>query len=82
MAIDENAKTLTFGQFLYKFNLEKNTRTDHDLGDNVFGGEPVFVPKSKESSEEKGWVMAIVFDDNIKKSLEFRNKLFTFLEYL
>ncbi len=68
MAIDENAKTLTFGQFLYKFNLEKNTRTDHDLGDNVFGGEPVFVPKSKDSSEEEGWVMAIVFDDNIKKS--------------
>jgi len=68
MAIDENAKTLTFGQFLYKFNLEKNERIDHDLGENVFGGEPVFVPKSNDSSEDDGWIMAIVFDKNINKS--------------
>ena len=68
MAIEENAKTLTFGQFLYKFNLENNERIDHDLGHNVFGGEPVFIPKKYDSSEDDGWIMAIVFDGNINKS--------------
>ena len=53
---------------MYKFNLEKYSRISLDLGNNVFGGDAVFVPKRKDSNEEEGWVMAIVFDNNIKKS--------------
>jgi carotenoid cleavage dioxygenase len=68
MALNEKAETLTFDQYLYKFDLENNKRFDHNLGDNVFGGEPVFVPKSGSSSEDDGWVMAIVYDANIDKS--------------
>ena len=67
MALNEKAETLTFDQYLYKFDLEKNKRIDHNLGDNVFGGEPVFVPKNNKQSEDNGWVMAIVYDGNIDK---------------
>ena len=31
-------------------------------------GEPIFVPKNKDISEDNGWVMAIVYDANIDKS--------------
>ena len=68
MAINERAETLTFGHHLYKFDLEKNKRLEHPLGENVFGGEPVFVPKKSYSSEDKGWVMSIVHDENVDKS--------------
>ena len=68
MALNEKADSLTFDQYLYKFDLENNKRLDHDLGENVFGGEPIFVPKNKDLSEDKGWIMAIVYDANIDKS--------------
>ena len=68
MALDEKADTLTFDQYLYKFDLENNKRIAHDLGENVFGGEPIFVPKNKDLSEDNGWIMAIVYDANIDKS--------------
>ena len=68
MAINERAENLTFGHHLYKFDLEKNKRLEHCLGDNVFGGEPIFVPKKSCLSEDKGWVMAIVHDENVDKS--------------
>ena len=66
--MDEKADTLTFDQYLYKFDLENNKRIDHDLGENVFGGEPIFVPKNKDLPEDNGWIMAIVYDANIDKS--------------
>ena len=57
MALNEKADSLTFDQYLYKFDLENNKRLDHDLGENVFGGEPIFVPKNKDLSEDKGWII-------------------------
>ena len=68
MAIDDKADSLTFGKHLYKFDLEKNERLDHYLGNNTIGGEPCFAPKNSNSSEDEGWVMSIVYDGNIDKS--------------
>ncbi len=68
MAIDDKADSLTFGKHLYKFDLERNERLDHYLGNNTIGGEPCFAPKNSNSSEDEGWVMSIVYDGNIDKS--------------
>ena len=62
MALNEKAETLTFDQYLYKFDLEKNKRIDHNLGDNVFGGEPVFV--TKNNKQAIFWTKKAALQDN------------------
>ena len=38
------------------------------LGENVKGGEPVFVPKSKDSDEDDGWVLVLAHEEEEAKS--------------
>jgi len=40
----------------------------HDLGRNFEAGEPVFVPRASQSSEDDGWVLAVWYDDQRNRS--------------
>ena len=62
MELNNKAETLTFGNHLFKYDLESNLRYDHFLGKNTQAGEPVFAPKNSTSDESEGYVMSIVHD--------------------
>lgn len=62
MELNNKAETLTFGNHLFKYDLENNLRYDHFLGKNTQAGEPVFAPKNSTSDESEGYVMSIVHD--------------------
>jgi beta,beta-carotene 9',10'-dioxygenase len=50
-----------------KFDINKNT----DLvwyEDNIFPGEPIFIPKPDGKSEDDGIILSILYDANLKKS--------------
>jgi len=68
MEINSKAETLTFGNNLFKYNLEDGSREDQFLGNHVVGGEPVFAPNNKSDSELDGFVMSIVHDLEKDKS--------------
>ena len=68
MQIKTDVESLTFGENLFKYHLESGTRTDHHLGNNVAGGEPVFAPKPGAKSEDEGWVLSLVHERNSRKS--------------
>jgi len=53
---------------LYKYDLETGACTVHDLGRDVHGGEPVFVPRAPDAAEDDGWVLAIVHDEGRGRS--------------
>jgi len=55
-----------YGSKLIKYDLQTGARTTHDLGDNVRGGEPVFV--SAGPGEDEGWVMTICHDETSGRS--------------
>ena len=65
---DTSTDSLTIGKHLYKYNLTTGSKQSHDLGNNVAGGEPVFVPQEPNSSEDKGWVMSLVHEREERKS--------------
>ena len=62
MQLKTDVKDLTFGENLYKYHLETGKRTDHHLGDNVAGGEPVFAPKPGATQEDEGWILSLVHE--------------------
>ena len=68
MQIKTDVKSLTFGENLFKYHLESGKRTDHHLGSNVAGGEPVFAPKPGSTKEDQGWILSLVHDRNTRKS--------------
>ena len=68
MQIKTDVESLTFGENLFKYHLESGKRTDHHLGNNVAGGEPVFAPKPGAMSEDEGWVLSLVHERNSRKS--------------
>ena len=68
MQIKTDVESLTFGENLFKYHLESGKRTDHHLGNNVAGGEPVFAPKPGAKSEDEGWVLSLVHERNSRKS--------------
>ena len=49
------------GPQFFKYDLRDGARVTHELGPNVRGGEPVFVPGGP--GEDDGWVMAICHDE-------------------
>ena len=68
MQIETDVDSLTFGNHLYKYELESGSRIDHNLGTNVAGGEPVFAPASSNSEEDEGWVLSFVHERETRKS--------------
>lgn len=52
-----------YDRWIYKYDLLRGTRERHDLGDDVHGGEPHFVPRSPDAAEDDGWVLSIVHDE-------------------
>jgi carotenoid cleavage dioxygenase len=65
MALDGegNAEEPVYGSRLLKYDLGTGACLEHNLGDGVRGGEPVFVPRSPDAEEDDGWVLAIVHDE-------------------
>ena len=68
MQIKTDVESMTFGENLFKYHLESGKRTDHHLGSNVAGGEPVFAPKPGSTKEDQGWILSLVHDRNTRKS--------------
>ena len=68
MELNNKAETLTFGNNLYKYDLNNGSREDHFLGDYVVGGEPLFAPNPDTKYENDGFVMSIVHDNKTNKS--------------
>ena len=68
MQIKTDVESLTFGENLFKYHLESGKRTDHHLGSNVAGGEPVFAPKPGSTKEDQGWILSLVHDRNTRNS--------------
>ena len=68
MQIKTDVESLTFGENLFKHHLESGKRTDHHLGSNVAGGEPVFAPKPGSTKEDQGWILSLVHDRNTRNS--------------
>ena len=52
MELNNKAETLTFGNNLFKYNLDKGTREDHFLGDHTVGGEPILAPNPNSNDEK------------------------------
>ena len=68
MTLETQAESLTMGRHLLKYDLVNKKRLTHDLGKNVTGGEPVFVPKSEDSGEDDGWVLGLAYEKEEAKS--------------
>ena len=68
MQLKTDVEDLTFGENLFKYHLESGKRTDHHLGNNVAGGEPVFAPKPGASGEDEGWILSLVHERDTRKS--------------
>jgi carotenoid cleavage dioxygenase len=47
---------------LYKHDLQTGARFVHEFGEQQFPGEFVFVPASKDSAEDEGWMVGLVID--------------------
>jgi carotenoid cleavage dioxygenase len=48
--------------------LETGERQTHFLGNNVAGGEPIFVPASANSDEQDGYVFCLVHERETRTS--------------
>ena len=53
---------------LFKYDFLNDTNEVHDLGDLRKGAEPVFIPKMNAASEDEGFVVAFVYDQEKDKS--------------
>ena len=62
MAGEGNAEEPVYGSALWKYDLTTGRCWEHQLGDGVRGGEPVFAPAGPHAGEDEGWAMAIVHD--------------------
>ena len=61
LAGEGNSEEPIYGSQLFKYDLRDGSRVTHELGLNVRGGEPVFVPGG--AGEDEGWVMTICHDE-------------------
>ncbi|MFN4224931.1 MAG: carotenoid oxygenase family protein [Hyphomonas sp.] len=61
LAGEGDAEEPVYGPQLLKYDLRSGARVTHELGANVRGGEPVFVPGG--TGEDEGWVMVICHDE-------------------
>ncbi|MDX1650634.1 MAG: carotenoid oxygenase family protein, partial [Myxococcota bacterium] len=49
---------------LLQIDFERGSRREHDFGEGVRPGEPVFVPDPDGSADDEGWVLTYVHDEN------------------
>ena len=63
-----DVKSLTIGRHLLKYDLVNDKRLTHDLGENVTGGEALFVPRTANSSEDDGWVISLAYEAETDRS--------------
>jgi carotenoid cleavage dioxygenase len=68
MAGEGNAEEPVFGSALWKYDLRTGACTEHHLGDNVRGAEPVFAPAGENTGEDEGWVISLKHDNNSNES--------------
>lgn len=57
-----------YDRWIYKYDLQTGSRQRHDLGKNVRGGEPQFVPRAPDAEEDDGWVLLIAHDESANES--------------
>ncbi len=60
-----------YDRWVHKHDLDRGTRTTHDLGENLHGGEPQFVPRTPDSGEDDGFVVTIAHDESTDQSSFF-----------
>ena len=63
-----DVESLTIGRHLLKYDLVNDKRLTHDLGENVTGGEALFVPRTANSSEDDGWVISLAYEAETERS--------------
>ncbi len=68
LKLETDVETLTLGDCIYKYDLETGERQTHFLGNNVAGGEPIFVPASANSDEQDGYVFCLVHERETRTS--------------
>ena len=66
--LETEVDTLTIGRHLLKYDLVNNKRLTHDLGENVTGGEALFVPRSSGSAEDDGWAISLAYEAETDRS--------------
>lgn len=53
---------------IIKYDLVNETSQHFEYGPGCFGGEPIFAPRAGGTSEDDGWVIGFVWDDNKQRS--------------
>ena len=53
---------------LFKYDFLKDRNEVHHLGEHKKGAEPVFIPKIDQTSEDSGYVVGFVYDQEVDKS--------------
>ena len=66
--LETEVDSLTIGRHLLKYDLVNDKRLTHDLGENVTGGEALFVPRTANSSEDDGWVISLAYEAETDRS--------------
>lgn len=66
LAGEGDSEEPVYGSQIIKYDLQNGTRTLHELGQSVRGGEPAFV--SGGAGEDEGWLMVICHDTGSGKS--------------
>ena len=66
--LETEVDSLTIGRHLLKYDLVNNKRLTHDLGENVTGGEVLFVPRTANSSEDDGWAISLAYEAETDRS--------------
>ena len=66
--LETKVDSLTIGRHLLKYDLANSKRLTHDLGDNVTGGEVLFVPRNANSSEDDGWAISLAYEAETDRS--------------
>ncbi|MFM2073292.1 MAG: hypothetical protein RLZZ623_3556 [Actinomycetota bacterium] len=68
LAGEGNSEEPVYGSALWKYDLRDGTCTEHQLGEGVRGGEPVFAPASATAGEDEGWIINLIHDTNSDES--------------
>ena len=58
----------SYGNELYRYDLESGGCDVHDLGATSHGGEAVFVPRHADAAEDDGWLVLIAHDESEDRS--------------
>ena len=66
--LETEVDSLTIGRHLLKYDFVNNKRLTHDLGENVTGGEALFVPRTANSSEDDGWAISLAYEAETNRS--------------